>query len=546
MPVKWTGKVYDTMLLQHLVFPDFAHDLEFVGSQFCSKPAWKDQKECLQIYCCRDVDVTYQVWQQLLPMVQKENLLSLYENVQVPLARICHLLHETGFKVDPNRIKNVRDKLLIECAEEEHWLPDFLRTHTIPVNRREKALPGTLGKSGRPVKYILVPSTESVVPWRSPAQKAAYLYGKGEGCLGQETILDPKSGNVTTGKIALDKIYSRTKVRAVRAIKKLNQLDELITTFAKEEMVKIDRMFPHFNVHGTSSGRFSSSDPNLQNIPETARYIYVPSHPGWKIVDVDYSQIENRLTAFFAGDTERLLRFQRDAKFSEHRYAASLFLGIPYEDVEKDNDKDAPYGKAKRIVHGTNYGMGYRKIANMYDMDLKETSRLQGVWKDTIKPTILWQNRCADEAKKKGFLTTPFGRKRWFWTSSAYTESLSFLPQSTAADVIFRAMIGLMYERIGWPVERAQKVVRVSKPLPWPARLLLQVHDSLIFECPSELVDELVATVTEVMCQPFPELGGMSIPIGVKVGDSWGECEEYVSPNTPSNVTHTMEAECKY
>jgi len=497
--------VYDTMLLQHLVFPDFPHDLEFVGSQFVNKPAWKDDKSVLETYCCRDTDVTFQCWQQLLPMVRKEGLLSLYTDVQVPLARICYLLHKTGFKVDANRIGLVREKLLAQLETEEKELPEFLRTHDVAVYKRAPAPPGTLGKSGKPIKYIRVPATDQVVPWRSTAAKARYLYSSEEGCLGFEPILDPKSGNVTTGKVALDKLYSRSKIRAIKALRILNQLDETLSTFAKAEMVKVSRMYPHFNVHGTASGRLSSSDPNLQNIPESARVIYVPSHEGWKIVDVDYSQIENRLTAYFAGDVERLERFRRDPAFSEHKYAASLFLNIPYEDVVKDNDKDAPYGKAKRIVHGTNYGMGHRKIANLYDMDSRETLRLQNLWKDAIRPTSEWQAKVGQEAHDKGVLVTPFGRKRWFWTASYYTEALSFLPQSTAADIIFRSMIQIV------PI------------LPPPARLLLQVHDSLVFECPAEMVENLIKVVKTVMEQPWKELGGMSIPIGVKVGDSWGE-----------------------
>lgn len=517
--------VDDTMLLQHLVFPDFPHDLEFVGSQFVNKPAWKDDKSVLETYCCRDTDVTFQAWQQLLPMVRRESLLALYTNVQVPLAKICLLLHETGFKVDATRIGLVREKLLKQLEVEERELPEGLRTQIVPVSKRAPAPPGTLGKSGKPVKFIQVPATERVVPWRSPAAKARYLYSHDEGCLGFEPILDPKSGNITTGKVALDKLYGRSHIRAIRALRILNQLDETLSTFAKEDMVRITRMYPHLNVHGTASGRLSSSDPNLQNIPESARVIYVPSHADWKIVDVDYSQIENRLTAYFAGDTERLKRFADDPKFSEHKFAASLFLGIPYDDVVKDNDKDAPYGKAKRIVHGTNYGMGHRKISNLYDMDVRETKRLQDLWKAAIAPTSVWQAATGLKAHQDGVLTTPFGRKRWFWTASYYTESLSFIPQSTAADVIYRAMIGMMYERIGMSVENAQRVCSITCAIPTPARLLLQVHDSLVFECPADLVETLVACVKKVMEQPWKELGGMYIPIGIKVGDSWGETQ---------------------
>lgn len=535
--VSFSGHVWDTMLLQHLCFPDFPHDLEFVSSQFTQKPAWKDEARGTGYYwelrCCRDVDVTLQSHQQLLPMLRGFGMESLYSNVQVPLALICREMHLTGFKIDPARIQYVRTKFLGEMQTEEAQLPPEMRTHMVPTKKRAPAPAGTLGKSGKPVKFIMVDAEEEVVPWRSAKQKQEYLYGSTHPWqLGLPPQRDIKSGNITTGKIALDKLYGKTRNRALKALRILNQLDELLSTFAKDEMRSVSRLYPHFNVHGTSSGRLSSADPNLQNIPESARYIYVPSDPDWQLVSFDYSQIENRLTAYFAGDSDRLARFAANKDFSEHKHAASLFMGIPYEEVPKDNSKDAPYGKAKRIVHSTNYGAGPRKIANLFDMDFKETKDLQTRWKKEIWATIKWQEECAERAKRDGSLTTPFGRMRWFYTSSYFTEALSFLPQSTAADCIFRAMIGLMYERIGWPVERALRVCEVVEPLPRPARLLIQVHDALVFETPREILPSLIDSVSRVMQQPWRALGGFSIPVGIEVaepGESWGEMKKYVA-----------------
>jgi DNA polymerase I-like protein with 3'-5' exonuclease and polymerase domains len=516
-------QVHDTMLLQHLVFPTFPHDLEFVGSQFVSKPAWKDDKDGgWEPYCCRDTDVTYQVWLDLLPLVRQHNLQNLYEHVQVPLASICSLMHKTGFKVNPGRIGEVREKLLKELDELEQVLPAFLRGRLDPIKRRTPAPPGTVGKSGKPVKYVLVDSTERVVPWRSPAEKQRFLYSDDPGCLGLQPVHDLKSGRVTTGKMAIAKLFGKTRNPAILALGKLNKIDELLTTFASEKLSTVHRVYPHFNVHGTASGRLSSSDPNLQNIPESTRCIYVPSHEGWKIVDVDYSNIENRLTAILAGDSTRLKKYE-DPKYSDYKLLVSRAYGIPESEVIKDNSREAPYGKCKAIVLGINYGLGAKKISKMYDIELKEVYHLLDTWKSEIKLTSLWQTRTANTAIRDGVLTTPFGRKRWFWTTSAYTESLSFLPQSCAADIIFRAMIGLMYERIGWPEWKAKLVSPITGALPKPSNLLLQVHDSLVFECPAAMVDELVAIVRLVMQQPWKELGGEIIPISVKIGDSWGD-----------------------
>lgn len=524
--------LWDTLLLQHLRFPNLPHDLEFVGSQFTNKPAWKDQKsKAFQLYCARDTDVTLQIFTKVLPLVREEGLLELYLKVQVPLAKICYMMFQTGFKVDPSQVGKVREQLLTEMQALELRLPEQLRSYDKDVNRRVIAPAGSLSaKTGKPVKFLMLPAKERVTPWRSSQKKQEYLYGKEETWqLGLEEQYDLKSGNVTTGKLALDKLFRKTKNAALPALKKLNQLDELVTTFCKVEMTGTAyRQHPHFNVHGTSSGRLSSSDPNLQNIPETARIIYVPSQPGWKIIDVDFSGIESRITAFLAQDKWRLAQLERDPDFSEHKYLCSRMTGIPYDEVEKDNTPGSPYFNAKKVVHGVNYGLGALKLSKMYDLDLKETKEFMAGWKAIIKDTVFWQNITAERAKRDGFLSTPFGRKRWFYTSSYFTESLSFIPQSTAADVIYRAMLGLMYERIGLSLTQVQEVVKIVEPLPEPARLLIQVHDALTIEAPESMVDRIALTLKKVMCQGWKELKGFSIPIVISVGDSWGLTEKYV------------------
>lgn len=542
--------VWDTMLMHHLLSPQYSaeakdkdeftkgkggggHGLGFVGSIYTSKPAWKHEAEQdIALYCCRDVDVTFQIWLQLKPLLRKERLTNLYQNVQVPLARIARLMHTTGIALNPNRIHEVRERLLEEYARHEQTLPEFLQTVRVPIKKRQPAPEGTLSpKTGKPLKFVMVEDFKEVVPWRQNGTVATWLYETLR--LPVQTNLD--SGNVTTAKQAVELLVRQlkrenrdTEVRQLTALQRLRQLDELLSTFCKAEMQEVERIHPSFNPHGTSSGRWSSSDPNMQNIPSVARYMYVPTYSDWEIADIDYSQIENRLTAYFAQDTERMGRFLRDADFSEHKFAASQFFSIPYGEVLKDNDKEAPYGKAKRIVHGSNYGMGAVKIAKMYDMPLGEVRELLAKWKAAIRPTTEWQERCAAQAKRDGSLTTPFGRRRWFYTQSYFTEALSFLPQSTAADIIFRAMLGMMWQRIGWPLEKVLPLVPIAKPLPTTARLLLQVHDSLVFEYPRAQRDEVLACVSAVMTQPWQELGGLSIPIGIAVGPSWGECEKVV------------------
>jgi len=535
------AQIWDTMLLHHLCFPQFGksdagkedagkrqteggHSLGFCGSQLTNKPAWKTDKDVLELYCARDVDVTAQIFQQLLALIRFHKLEDTYKLVSYPLAKICYLMHRTGIKLDPRGIERVREELEKEQASLELLLPACLRTQEIAIRRRQPAPPGTISaKTKKPLKFLMVDDTETIVPWRSDKLVGAYLYDE----LKLEKQLHVKSQKLTTDKTALTKLFHRTGLRSIDAIRRLRSLDETLTTFAKEGMTYVERMHPHFNVHGTASGRLSSSDPNLQNIPVSVRGIYVPSHPGWVLVSADYSQIENRLTAWFAGDAERLERFATNPDFNEHKWVTSQFFGIPYEKVEKSNDNEAPYHKGKRINHGKNYRMGPVKISRLYDLPLKEVKLLCDIWDRINAKTVQWQNAVGAEAQTNGKLTNPFGRKGFFYTEKVVTESASFLPQSTAADVLFRATIGLMYRRIGWPEELAARVSPVLAPLPEPARLLLSIHDQLVLECPSTLVDAVVRCLRAVMEQPWAQLGNFVVPASVEVGPNWKDLAKY-------------------
>lgn len=521
--VSETAQIWDTMLMQHLVQPDMPHDLEFIASIFTQKPAWKHlNREDMALYNARDVDVTTLAFSQLKPLLRMLKLEELYKYTQVPLAKICNLMHETGIRTDGNRVKDVRVKLDAEVEELQHALPTDLQPYDKAIKKRVPAPPGTLGKSGKPIKFLHVPSTERVIPWNSPKLVEKYLY---------ETLKLPKQVHAKTKKISTDKnslakLIRKTQHPALKALLRLRQVDELRTTFLKEGTVGSGRVHTHFAAHGTNSGRLSSSGPNLQNLNPTAKYIYVPSHPDWVFVEGDFSSLENRLTALYANDFERLNKLS-DPHYNEHKEATSNIFGIPIDKINKDMPE---YRLGKASNHAANYGLGPRKFAIMYDIPEKEARDILLKWKLANPITVQWQESTSAIAAREGYLTTKFGRKRWFWTSSTYTESLSFLPQSTGADISFRAMISLMYERVGWSPTNALKVCDVLSPLPWPAKLIAQVHDSLLVECPLALVDEVVKAMSDAMTQKWKDLGGYSIPVEFKVGgsgDSWAELKPY-------------------
>lgn len=812
-------KVWDIMLMHHLRFPVFPHDLEFIGKQFTNKGAWKADKQSFEVYCARDVDVTFQCFGTLYFLLQQANLLDLYTYISWPLALICHYMKEQGVHLSTCRIKELREEYQKKMEGLEKRLPPELRTYTITKKRRVLAPPGTLGKSGKPVKYVFEDYQEPVTPWRSSEVKKKYLYET----LGLPVQTQFKTKKPTVDKNALDKLYAKNRhIPELGVLKELNHYATLLSSFAGESLERQDVLHPSFNVHGTESGRLSSSGPNIQNQPAGVRFMFVSRYPAGRILSFDFSGIENRIVAYLARDRKRA-SWLVDPKFSEHKYLVSKFYDIPYDQVQKSKDKNSPYDICKHIVHGcltpetevltpngwvsigawtgediacfsnghiffespmayhkydiydqplytgrsrylscrvtadhklvryerqsktyrdvlardweakphyviplngiaefgsddtdyrlavaiqadaSLYGnhavfhlvkkrkqqrlemllpsgsykktpcnchpngfrysvssgvvspvlgiltdkqfnanllkvtrrraeeilaecllwdgciekrttsycssilsnvvwmqtlahllgktgtistatggysgkpvyhvhfsrwpvaafksfttqhytgpvycfttlhgyflirhngkisvtgnsdrmMGAKRIAEQFDIDFDLAKRVQAAWKSEISDTIRWQTRVAQESQRVGWTENAFGRKLWRWETGSGTKFVSFHPQSDAADVIYRAMIGLMWRNINWPEAWAKRVAPIAIPLPEGATLFIQVHDELVVDCKPEVVDETRTILRQVMTQPWKELGGTSFPIGEAEGASWGEC----------------------
>ena len=513
-------KITDTMLLHHLRFPVFPHDLDFIGKQFTLKGHWKSDKASMEIYNARDVDVTSRCAGQLKRLVEEAKLSKIYDRISWPLALICKKMTDTGVTMNGNRLKELRIDYLGKINEIEQQLPEPLRPFAVTKNRRIPAPEGTLGKNGKPKKFITEPYEEIIQPWRSSDVKKKYLYET----LGMPVQRHIKTKEPTVDKSALDKLSHKFRATPVlKNLKELGKYSTLLSSFAKEELEGSDILHPHYNVQGTATGRLSSSGPNIQNQPGRVRFMYVSRFEGGKIVAADFSGIENRITARLAKDRARAT-WLADPEYSEHKGLVSSFYDIPYDQVEKSHDKDSPYAICKIICHGTDRCMGALKISQQFDLDLFTVKKLQSAWKEKIKDTITWQKRVMSEATRIGWVENPFKRKLWIWTSGSGPEAVSFYPQSTAADIIFRAMIGLMYKRIGWPEEYAREVCPILYPLPEGAELIIQVHDELVVDSPPELVGEVKKALRTVMTQCWKELDGLSLPVSIAEGESWGDC----------------------
>ena len=517
-------QVWDIMLLHHLVQPDCPHDLEFISSIFTQKPAWKHLHQVDEpLYCARDVDVTLQSYLQLRPLVKQLGMEDLYKYSQVPLAKICTLMNGVGVRTDPNRLKQLRVQFLQELSELEQKLPEELKPYDKPIRVRELAPQGTLGKSGKPVKYIHVPSTERISPCNSPAELGKYLYET----LGLPKQYHPKTKQLTTDKNALERLFRKTQNPTLDLIRKISSLSTNISSLLDDDSSQIAQGVIHANFlpHGTCTGRLSSSNPNMQNKTVKEKYIYVPNHDDWCWIEADFSSLENTLAAYFANDEDRLRRMNEPG-FNEHKWLANQIYNIPIADIDKSSWQ---YDRAKHTNHGADAGMGPRKMSLQYNVPEKDCRDLLLMWKKLNWKSAQWQDQCGNQGVREGVLRNPFSRKRWLFTQSAYTEGIRFILQGSGADVVTRSMIAMMYERIGWSEENVLKVSSVLAPLPKPATLNVQVHDSLLVCAPQALVEECKAQMEKAMTQPWKELGGFQFKVAFKVGrpgESWGEIKE--------------------
>jgi len=395
-------QTWDIMLMHHLLQPDAPHDLEFIASVFTNMVAWKHLSHSDPLYynAC-DVDATAQIFRAILPLLKMYKLLDLYNLVQVPIAKICKMMTETGIKVDKNRIRFIREKFQLELNECETHLPEELKPYDKSIRVRVLAPEGTVGKSGKLVKYTHTPGTKRVVPWDSPAIVRHWLY---------ETMhfpvqLHAHTKKITADKTALDRLFRKTQRPELNALRKVRELGTLISTFLQdptdEQELAVDRIHTSFLVHGTNTGRLASSGPDMQNIPERARYIYVPSYSDWCFVEADFSGIENRLAAWYANDTDRLRRLSVPG-FSEHKWLCNQIFGIPENEVDKKSDE---YCRAKHTNHGADAGMGPRKMSIQYNIPEKDCKDLLLMWKKLNEKSVQWQERVGNTAVQKGILT---------------------------------------------------------------------------------------------------------------------------------------------
>jgi len=409
-------------------------------------------------YCCEDSDVTFQLFQLFQPMLKEQGLTKLFEEVEMPLVKVLADMELTGVRLDVQALK-----------ESESILYDELK-------RLDGTLAEAAGHSFNPL---------------SPKAVATVLY--------DELHLDPKSKQRSTAEEILQQLKGKVSnekhiqliedILSYRGIKKL--LSTYIEALPQEVNAHTGRIHAQFNQTVTSTGRLSSSNPNLQNIPirdalgRELRKAFIPDE-GEVFFSADYSQIELRLMAHLSQDPNMVEAFLGGEDI--HAATASKIYHLPVAEVSK-----LQRTKAKTANFGIIYGISVFGLASRLNIPRSEAKELIDGYFATYPRIKEYMDKSIEIAREKGYVETLFGRKRMLpdihsanATVRGYAErnAINAPIQGTAADIIKIAMVHIA------------KRIRKEK---LHAKLLIQVHDELNFSVPVAELDQLQKLVLEEM-----------------------------------------------
>lgn len=437
-------------------------------------------------YASEDVDITFQLWNVFEPELESQNLRELYDEIEIPLVRVLAAMRIAGIRVDPEELQLQRVNLsgLIEDLKQ----------------KIEECSP-----------YPFNPD--------SPKQLSEVLFNETPG-LGIKPVKKGKSFHSTNVEV-LETLAGDPDVetKLPSLILKYRQLTKLVNTYLVSLGEAINpatgRIHASFNQTGTSTGRLSSSDPNLQNIPirsEVGREIrkaFIPEQ-GNLFVAADYSQVELRMLAHLSGD-EGLLQAFRDGQ-DIHRAVASEVFGTAIDDVS-DEQRFA----AKAVNFGIVYGITRWGLARQLKCDSERASQIIDDYKSKFSGIDAFLEKCIVQAKEQDFVETIMHRRRHIrgihssnqqQRALAQRVAINSVVQGSAADLIKIAMNNV-HNRLADEFPRS--------------RLLMQIHDELVVEAPEQdakvVRDALVDVMESAMKLDVPIVADASI------GSNWFECK---------------------
>ena len=487
------GITFDTMVAHFLVHPDEHHNLDALSLRYLDirkvptsallgrgKDAiTMDQVPVDQVreYASEDADATFRLARPLARELAQHGLEELFSSLEMPLLPVLARMEREGVAVDPARLE---------------------------------ALSETLGTRMGELASTIFELAGEEFNLNSPKQVGPILFETLK--VHREAGIKPpgrtKTGGWRTNAATLEKYAGVPAVDALlehrRVSKLLSGFVEALPHFVHPET---GRIHTSFNQAVAATGRLSSSDPNLQNIPirtpegRKIREAFIPREKGWTLVSADYSQVELRLLAHFSKDPALCAAFDEGADI--HRRTAALVAGIPEEKVDAESR-----ARAKAVNFGILYGMGPQRLARELGFSMIEAKDFIENWFATLPKVRDWLDQTLADAEKTGETRTLLGRRRPVpdlgssdGRVAAFSRNIAVNSpiQGSAADLIKLAMV---------------KVDARIRDEGLRARMIIQVHDELVFDCPDEELPALETLAREEMEAAYP----LKVPLVVDLG----------------------------
>lgn len=482
------GSLFDNLIAHYLINPDMRHEYSILSETYLNWPikaapkgdfsTWSIVEKCEQL--CQNADVGLQLHQHFSTELKRDNLRFLFDTLEMPLLRVLAKMEQHGIRLD---------------------IP-FLEGLSLEFGKQIEALEREI--------YEQAGVTFNIA---SPKQLGTVLFEN------LQLVKKPKktkTGQYATGEEILTELAKEHKIAA--RILEHRSLSKLKSTYvdALPEQVnpRTKRVHTEFMQTVAATGRLSSVNPNLQNIPirtEQGRRIrraFIPADDSHVLLAADYSQIELRIIAALSNEDTMIAAFSEDRDI--HSDTASRVFEVPLESVTREMRS-----QAKTINFGILYGVSAFGLSNQTNLSRSESKELIELYYKTYPKLTTFIGGQVDLAREQGYVSTVMGRKRYLKDiqsansivrSAAERNAINAPIQGSAADIIKKAMI---------------EIDRELEEKNFKSRLLLQVHDELVFDAFKPELDQLKELVTRCMEHAFPLRVKLQVEIGT--GEHWLE-----------------------
>ena len=465
------------MIAHYLIEPEQRHTLDYLSEVYLGR-----QFSAMGNLWAPDEgdEIVVELYRKFLPVLHENGLEKLFYNIEMPLVHVLGVMEENGVKIDSDNLKGISQEF---------------------------------GKQIGQLEDSIYQMAGTIFNIASPKQLGEVLF--------ERLQLDPKAkktrtGQYATGEEVLQKLEGKHPI--IKAILEYRSYTKLKSTYLDALPALINPkdglIHTSFNQAVTATGRLSSNNPNLQNIPvRTAngreiRRAFVPRSPEYTLMAADYSQIELRIIAHLSQDPAMIADFNLGHDI--HAATAAKVFHVPIDQVTKEQRS-----RAKAVNFGIIYGMSAFGLAQRMEISRSEASDIIKKYFEEYAGIKEYMNRSIALAKEKGYAETILGRRRYLRDintangtvrSFAERNAINAPIQGSSADMIKIAMIGIQSE-----IEK----------LHLQSKMILQVHDELVFDARLEELETLRTLVSEKMVNALP----LSVPVIVEIntGDNWLE-----------------------